>query len=101
MPTYQYECVSCGHHFEMLQSMNENRLKKCPECGKPKLHRLIGTGSGIIFKGSGFYETDYKRKAPANSESSGGSSKTADKAAKSPARSGGHGCSVHCGCSAS
>ena len=62
MPTYQYECSGCGHEFEELQSMTEERLKKCPKCGKNKLHRLIGTGSGIIFKGSGFYETDYKKK---------------------------------------
>ena len=62
MPTYQYECDACEHAFEILQSMLDKRLKKCPECGKNKLHRLIGAGSGIIFKGSGFYETDYKRK---------------------------------------
>ncbi|HBO97986.1 MAG TPA: FmdB family transcriptional regulator [Candidatus Omnitrophica bacterium] len=63
MPTYQYECGACGHGFEALQSMADKKLKKCPKCGKPKLHRLIGTGSGIIFRGTGFYETDYKRKS--------------------------------------
>ena len=62
MPTYQYECDACHHSFETLQSMTEKKLQKCPQCGKLKLQRLIGTGSGIIFKGSGFYETDYKRK---------------------------------------
>ena len=62
MPTYQYECAACSHQFEILQSMTEKRLKKCPKCRKIKLTRLIGSGSGIIFKGSGFYETDYKRK---------------------------------------
>ena len=62
MPTYQYECDACHHAFEILQSMTEKKLQKCPKCGKLKLQRLIGTGSGIIFKGSGFYETDYKRK---------------------------------------
>ena len=62
MPTYQYECDACGHGFEVLQSMVDKKLKKCPKCGKLKLHRLIGAGSGIIFKGTGFYETDYKRK---------------------------------------
>ena len=62
MPTYQYECDACGHGFEVLQSMAGKKLKKCPKCGKPKLHRLIGLGSGVIFKGTGFYETDYKRK---------------------------------------
>ena len=62
MPTYQYECDACQHAFEILQSMKDKKLQKCPKCGKLKLQRLIGTGSGIIFKGSGFYETDYKRK---------------------------------------
>ncbi|MBI3617019.1 MAG: zinc ribbon domain-containing protein [Candidatus Omnitrophica bacterium] len=62
MPTYQYECDACGHGFEVLQSMVDKKFKKCPKCGKLKLHRLIGAGSGIIFKGTGFYETDYKRK---------------------------------------
>ncbi len=62
MPTYQYECSACGHAFEALQSMNDKRLEKCPKCGKKKLERLIGAGTGIIFKGSGFYETDYKNK---------------------------------------
>lgn len=67
MPTYEYECSHCEHGFEELQSMLDKKLKKCPECGKNTLHRLIGSGSGIVFKGSGFYETDYKRKeAPKN-----------------------------------
>ena len=59
MPTYQYECGSCGHAFERFQSMNDAPLKRCPEC-RCKVKRLIGTGAGIIFKGSGFYETDYR-----------------------------------------
>lgn len=63
MPTYQYECEACGHGFEALQSMADKKLRKCPECQKNKLHRLIGSGSGIIFKGTGFYETDYKNKS--------------------------------------
>ena len=62
MPTYQYECTHCGHDFEALQSMTDKKLKKCPQCGKNGLERLIGSGTGIIFKGSGFYETDYKKK---------------------------------------
>ena len=62
MPTYQYECGACGHVFEAWQSITEGKLRKCPSCGKFKLARLIGTGGGIIFKGKGFYETDYKRK---------------------------------------
>lgn len=59
MPTYEYECTKCGHTFERFQSMSEEPLKKCPEC-RCKVKRLIGTGAGIIFKGSGFYETDYR-----------------------------------------
>lgn len=62
MPTYEYECDACGHAFEEFQAMSAKPLKKCPECKKNKLTRLIGAGAGIIFKGSGFYETDYKRK---------------------------------------
>jgi len=60
MPTYDYECGSCGHQFERFQSITARPAKKCPECGKLKLHRLIGGGAGIIFKGSGFYQTDYR-----------------------------------------
>ncbi len=60
MPTYDYKCSACGHQFEEFQSITAAPLRKCPECGKLKLKRLIGTGAGIIFKGSGFYETDYR-----------------------------------------
>ncbi len=62
MPTYEYECEGCGHAFEEFQSMSAAALKNCPKCHEDKLQRLIGAGAGIIFKGSGFYETDYKRK---------------------------------------
>ncbi len=60
MPTYEYRCDDCGHELEEFQSMSAKPLKKCPECGKNKLKRLIGIGAGVIFKGSGFYETDYR-----------------------------------------
>lgn len=60
MPTYDYACANCGHRFEEFQSMSSDPLKKCPECKKNKLERLIGSGAGVIFKGSGFYETDYR-----------------------------------------
>jgi len=60
MPTYDYACEACGHEFELFQSMTAAVKRKCPECGKPKLKRLIGTGAGVIFKGGGFYETDYR-----------------------------------------
>jgi putative FmdB family regulatory protein len=61
MPTYDYKCKKCGHTFEHFQGMSEDPLKKCPKCGKNALQRLIGAGAGIIFKGSGFYITDYKQ----------------------------------------
>ena len=60
MPTYDYECTSCGHKFELSQKITDKHLDKCPKCGK-KIKRLIGSGSGIIFKGSGFYATDYRK----------------------------------------
>ena len=60
MPTYEYECRACNHRFEELQSFSEASLKKCPACKKKKLQRLIGAGAAIIFKGSGFYQTDYR-----------------------------------------
>jgi len=60
MPTYDYRCNACGHEFELFQPMSANPKKKCPECGKLKLERLIGAGAGVIFKGGGFYETDYR-----------------------------------------
>src|SRR5439155_19825741 len=60
MPTYDYECDACKHCFEEFQSMSDEVLKKCPQCKKKKLRRLIGTGAAIIFKGSGFYQTDYR-----------------------------------------
>lgn len=62
MPTYDYKCNDCGHAFELFQTMSEGVKKKCPACGKLRLERLIGTGSALIFKGSGFYETDYRSK---------------------------------------
>ena len=60
MPTYDYECDACHHTFEEFQSMSDEHLKKCPKCGKKKLRRLLGAGAAIIFKGSGFYQTDYR-----------------------------------------
>ncbi len=85
MPTYDYRCDACEHEFEEFQSMTAKPLRKCPQCGKLKLKRLIGTGAAVIFKGSGFYETDYrsdnyKKAAKADSESSksDGSDKKSD-----------------------
>jgi len=96
MPTYDYLCENCGDEFEHFQSITAKPLRKCKKCGKMKLKRLIGIGSGIIFKGSGFYQTDYRSdsyKADAKSaesktttkkaESKGKESKPAKKTAKS------------------
>jgi putative FmdB family regulatory protein len=66
MPTYDYECDACDHAFEEFQSMLDKPLKKCPKCKKPKLRRLIGTGAAILFKGSGFYQTDYRSESYKN-----------------------------------
>lgn len=75
MPTYDYQCAACEHEFEAFQRISEEPLVKCPACGKKKLKRLFGAGAGIIFKGSGFYQTDYrsdgyKQKAASESKSS-------------------------------
>ena len=62
MPTYEYECGACGHRFEKFQGMTEKAIRKCPECGKKKAQRMISGGAGVLFKGSGFYQTDYRSK---------------------------------------
>ena len=63
MPTYSYICESCGHKFDQLQTMLDTALKTCPVCSEDALKRLVGAGAGLIFKGSGFYITDYARKS--------------------------------------
>ena len=60
MPTYDYQCNSCNHRFELFQSIKAGAKRKCPKCGRLTLRRLIGPGAAIIFKGSGFYQTDYR-----------------------------------------
>lgn len=74
MPTYDYKCNECGHMLEAFHGITDDPLSKCPECGNHALERLIGGGAGIIFKGSGFYETDYKNKGSSCGCGSGGSS---------------------------
>ncbi|MEQ8856957.1 FmdB family zinc ribbon protein [Gimesia sp.] len=81
MPTYDYECSQCHHQWEVFQSITAKPLRKCPECGKLKAKRIIGAGGGIIFKGSGFYETDYrsssyKKAAAADSKAQSASSES-------------------------
>lgn len=67
MPTYEYECTNCGWRFEVFQKMSDAPKGSCPKCGKV-LRRLIGAGAGIIFKGSGFYATDYRKPWPCAQE---------------------------------
>ena len=62
MPTYDYRCEDCGHQFAKYHSIKADPIKICPECEKDTVKRMIGTGAGVIFKGSGFYQTDYKNK---------------------------------------
>lgn len=88
MPTYEYECPSCQDVVEAFQSMRDAPLTHCPKCGKPGVKRLIGRGAGIIFKGSGFYETDYRR-TPAKKE--GGDTPASAPASGTSASSGGTG----------
>jgi putative FmdB family regulatory protein len=94
MPTYEYRCTACNHEFERFHSITAAPIKRCPQCGKAKVKRLMGTGAGVIFKGSGFYTTDYrdasyKESAKADSGSPGGGGeakaegKSADKAGSS------------------
>src|SRR6516225_4005781 len=109
MPTYEYHCDACEHNFDEFQSINDQPLKKCPKCGKLKLRRVFGPGAGIIFKGSGFYQTDYrsesykkaakaeqesakpsgegKGEATSKESSANGSTPSTKKAQKSPTKS--------------
>lgn len=100
MPTYDYECMACGHEEEIFQSMLDEPKKRCPKCKKMKFRRMIGTGAGLVFKGTGFYETDYKKKGggsedrsgkakDSSSEGSSGKEKSGNKSAeKKPTKSG-------------
>ncbi len=83
MPTYEYECDACRHRFEQFQSITANPLRKCPECGRQKLRRLIGIGGAVIFKGGGFYETDYRSEGYRKAEEADRSSSEAKPEAKS------------------
>ena len=85
MPTYEYACPKCGHQFEQFQSMRDEPLKKCPKCKKTGLKRLVGSGAGLIFKGTGFYITDYKNK-PEKKEGGGEGKPAESKPAASDAK---------------
>jgi putative FmdB family regulatory protein len=104
MPTYEYKCEACGFEFEKFQSIKSGPTRKCPKCKKNRVKRLIGTGAGLIFKGGGFYITDYrsdkyksdakadsgaaapaKESTPSGSSTTGDSSKTAGNSSGDPA----------------
>lgn len=94
MPTYEYVCPKCGHEFEQFQQMSDKPLRRCPECKKLGIKRLVGKGAGLIFKGTGFYITDYKKTAaPPESGSGGGSEKSGggSEGKSSEGKSGGEG----------
>lgn len=99
MPTYDYRCTECEHTFELFHSMKDKPKRKCPACGKNALERLIGTGAGVLFKGSGFYETDYrsssyKKGAEAEKKSSESGSGETKGEKKTP-------CGTNCACAGS
>jgi putative FmdB family regulatory protein len=87
MPTYDYLCDGCGHEFELFQSITEPKKQDCPKCGEPTLRRLFGTGAAVVFKGSGFYQTDYRsesyKKAAAADKPKTESKSSSDKGSKS------------------
>ncbi|MCE9593934.1 MAG: zinc ribbon domain-containing protein [Planctomycetes bacterium] len=84
MPTYDYVCKACGHALEIYQSITENAKRKCPACKKPKLERQLGSGAAILFKGSGFYQTDYRSDSYKSGEKA--DSKPKDAPASEPAK---------------
>lgn len=90
MPTYEYECQSCGHQFDQFQNMSDDPLEVCPSCSESALKRLVGGGIGIIFKGSGFYVTDSKSSgSPKKAETkTSDSSSTTDSSAGADGSSG-------------
>jgi len=93
MPTYDYVCDACEHQFELFQSITAPVKRKCPVCGKQKLRRLIGPGAAIVFKGSGFYQTDYRSESykqgenAAKKATTAGSSNGSDKKSKNESKS--------------
>ncbi len=79
MPTYTYACKKCEHRMDVFHSMNDAPKVKCEECGSTRMTKLLGTGSGVIFKGSGFYETDYKNNSGKKTDKSGADSGGSEK----------------------
>lgn len=97
MPTYDYVCDACDHKFEQFQMMKDDALTKCPKCKKKKLRRLIGAGAAVVFKGTGFYQTDYRsesyKKSAAADKPSGGDSSSGGSSSSSTPKSDGGGSS--------
>ncbi len=98
MPTYEYECEACGAKFERFQSITEPPVRRCPHCRRAKVKRLIGAGAGLLFRGSGFYITDYrspeyqaKAKAETTPTASEPKGESAAKASSTKGASGKHG----------
>jgi putative FmdB family regulatory protein len=102
MPTYEYICDACEHTFDEFQSITAEPLKKCPKCGKRKLRRAFGTGAAVLFRGSGFYQTDYRSESykagakaeqdatkPADKAATNGTGDTAGSSTKGPAKKSG------------
>jgi putative FmdB family regulatory protein len=91
MPTYDYQCSGCQHEFELFQSISDRPRRKCPACGEMRLKRLIGAGAAVVFKGSGFYQTDYRsesyRKRAAEDKSATSGTTDAKSDAKSDTKS--------------
>ena len=84
MPTYEYRCKSCGYEFEEFQTMSADPLIMCPKCAKPALKRLMSSGAGLIFKGSGFYLTDYKKSNTSSNSSTNSESQSDSKSESKP-----------------
>jgi len=92
MPTYEYVCDACGHQFDLFQSIQADPERKCPKCRKLKLRRLIGAGAAVVFKGSGFYQTDYRsegyrKSAAKDSKPSDGGASASESSSKSDTKS--------------
>ncbi|HXX93127.1 MAG TPA: zinc ribbon domain-containing protein [Planctomycetota bacterium] len=85
MPTYDYACSACGHRFERFEGIHDEGAKECPKCHRKKARRMLGTGAGLIFKGSGFYTTDYKG-GGRRAEGAGGSKESKEGDKKEPAK---------------
>ena len=89
MPTYEYVCEACGHEFERFQKISADPVRKCPECGRRKVRRRISAGGGLVFKGPGFYATDYRKPPPPGEAGGGSKEKSTGEKSSDPKKSGG------------